>query len=110
MTPAPPAATMPVTGPSPGAADRERASSRRQGRSGEPLGSPTSAGPAYGPTRHCDVTGTIDLREAIDQSSPIGMAFCIGENAAGVAVWSLSIRGRNLPGGRVVLHRPFVPA
>ena len=70
----------------------------------------TSAGPAYGPMRHCDVTGTIDVREAIDQSSPIGMAFCIGENAAGVAVWRLSIQGRNLPGGRVVLHRRFIPA
>jgi hypothetical protein len=60
--------------------------------------------------RLCDVAGTIDVLEAIDQSSPIGMAFCIGENAAGVAVWRLSIRGRNLPGGRVVLHRRFMLA
>jgi hypothetical protein len=50
------------------------------------------------------------VRETIDQSPSIGMAFCIGENAAGVAVWKLSVRGRNLPGGRVVLHRRFIPA
>jgi len=70
----------------------------------------TSAGPSYGPMRHSDVAGTIDVRETIDQSPSIGMAFCIGENAAGVAVWKLSVRGRNLPGGRVVLHRRFIPA
>jgi hypothetical protein len=71
------------------------------------LGFFTSAGPAYGPLLRRDVAGTLPVLEALGQPAPIGIAFCTGANAAGVAVWRLSIRGRDLPGGRVVLHRQF---
>jgi len=56
-----------------------------------------------------DVVGTIDVLEALDPSSPVGTAFCIGANPAGVAIWRLSVRGRDLPGAHVVLHRSFRP-
>jgi hypothetical protein len=74
------------------------------------LGYFTSAGPAMGVLLRRDVAGTIIVLEDLGGSSPVGMAFCTGENAAGVAVWRLSIGGRDLPGGRVVLHRSFRPA
>lgn len=70
----------------------------------------TTDGPARGALLRRDVFGTIDVLEACDRSSPIGTAFCTGENAAGVATWRLSIRGRDVPGARVVLHRHFRPA
>lgn len=70
----------------------------------------TNGGPAHGALLCCDVVGTIDVLEAVDPSSPIGTAFCTGSNPAGVAIWRLSIRGRHVPGGHVVLHRSFRPA
>jgi hypothetical protein len=54
--------------------------------------------------------GTISVLEALDPSSPVGTAFCTGANPAGVAVWRLSIRGRDVLGAHVVLHRSFRPA
>ncbi len=67
----------------------------------------TSAGPPYGALLRRDVGGTIDVLETLGQSALVGTAFCTGENAAGVAIWRLSIRGRDLPRGCVVLHRGF---
>ena len=70
----------------------------------------TSAGPAIGVLLRRDVAGTISVLQDLGGSSPVGTAFCTGENAAGVAIWRLSVGGRDLPGGRVVLHRSFRPA
>jgi hypothetical protein len=70
----------------------------------------TNCGPAHGALLCCDVVGTISVLEALDPSSPVGTAFCTGANPAGVAVWRLSIRGRDVPGAHVVLHRSFRPA
>ena len=60
--------------------------------------------------RYCDVSGTINVLEALGQPSPVGTAVCIGENAAGVAVWKLSIRERDMLGRWIVFHRGFMPA
>jgi hypothetical protein len=70
----------------------------------------TNIGPAHGAFLCCDVVGTIGVLEALDPSSPVGTAFCTGANPAGVAIWRLSIRGRDVPGAHVVLHRSFRPA
>lgn len=67
----------------------------------------TSAGPGHGALLRRDVAGTIDVLEARGEATPVGTAFCIGANPAGVALWRLSIRGRDLPGACVVLHRSF---
>jgi hypothetical protein len=56
-----------------------------------------------------DVVGTIDVLEALDPSSSVGTAFCTGANPAGVAIWRLSVQGRDLAGAHVVLHRSFRP-
>ena len=70
----------------------------------------TNIGPAHGALLCRDVVGTISVLEALDTSSPVGTAFCTGANPAGVAIWRLSIRGRDVPGAHVVLHRSFRPA
>ncbi|HVI83789.1 MAG TPA: hypothetical protein VNA86_00620 [bacterium] len=71
------------------------------------MGYVTSAGPAHGVLLRRDVAGTIDVLEALGEATPVGTAFCIGANPAGVALWRLSIRGRDMPGACVVLHRSF---
>jgi hypothetical protein len=70
----------------------------------------TNGGPAHGVLLCRDVVGTIDVLEAVDTSSRVGTAFCTGANPAGVAIWRLSIEGRDLAGAHVVLHRSFRPA
>jgi hypothetical protein len=70
----------------------------------------TNCGPARGALLCGDVVGTIDILEALDPSAPVGTAYCTGANPSGVAVWRLSIRGRDMPGAHVVLHRSFRPA
>ena len=67
----------------------------------------TSAGPDHGALLRRDVAGTIEVLEALGEATPVGTAFCIGANPAGVALWRLSIRGRDVPEARVVLHRSF---
>ena len=67
----------------------------------------TNDGPAKGALLRHDVAGTIDVLEALDGAAPVGTAFCTGANLAGVALWRLSIRGRDAPGACVVLHRSF---
>ena len=69
----------------------------------------TNGGPAHGALLCREVVGTIDVLEALDPSSPVGTAFCTGANPAGVAIWRLSVQGRDLAGGHVVLHRSFRP-
>jgi hypothetical protein len=67
----------------------------------------TRDGPAHGALLRRDVAGTIHVLEALGETAPIGTAFCTGANRAGVATWRLSIRGRDVPGAYVVLHRSF---
>lgn len=67
----------------------------------------TSVGPAHGALLRRDVAGTIDVLEDRGEETPVGTAFCTGANPAGVALWRLSIRGRDAPGACVVLHRSF---
>ncbi len=88
----------------PGGARNQRIFRRFEG---ETLRYFTSAGPFYGALLRRHVGGTIDVLETLGQSTSVGTAFCIGENAAGVAIWRLSIGGRDLPRGCVVLHRGF---
>ena len=92
------------------AVNRRRPHHHRSAGHGETLGYYTSAGPAYGPLRYCDVVGAIGVLEDLGQPLSAGMASCIGENAAGVAVWKLSIRGRDMLGRWIVFHRRFMPA
>jgi hypothetical protein len=67
----------------------------------------TSDGPSRGALLRRDVARTIDVLEALDGTASVGTAFCTGANPAGVAIWRLSIRGRDVPGAYVVLHRSF---
>jgi hypothetical protein len=67
----------------------------------------TNDGPAKGALLRHDVAGTIDVLEALDGATSVGTAFCTGANLAGVAIWRLSIWGRDMPGAYVVLHRSF---
>ncbi|MHB1560597.1 MAG: hypothetical protein ACYC61_24355 [Isosphaeraceae bacterium] len=67
----------------------------------------TSAGPAHGVLLRRDVAGPIDVIADGGEATLVGTAFCTGANPAGVAIWRLSIRGRDLPGACVVLHRSF---
>ncbi len=67
----------------------------------------TSAGPTHGLLLRRDVAGTIDVIEANGEATPVGTAFCTGVTPAGVAIWRLSIHGRDMPGACVVLHRSF---
>jgi hypothetical protein len=67
----------------------------------------TSDGPAHGALLRRDVAGTIDVLETLDGAAPAGTAFCTGTNPAGVAIWRMSIRGRDVSGAYVVLHRSF---
>jgi hypothetical protein len=41
---------------------------------------------------------------------PLGMALCIGVDAAGCALWALTIASDDLPGQWVIIDREFVPA
>jgi len=41
---------------------------------------------------------------------PIGMALCVGVDAAGRALWALTIDGDDPPGRGVVSDREFPPA
>ena len=50
------------------------------------MGYVTSAGPAHGVLLRRDVAGTIDVLEALGEATPVGTAFCIGANPAGVAL------------------------
>ena len=70
----------------------------------------TDAGPDRGPLLYGTVPGAIGVFEALDQPMPIGMALCVGVDAAGRAVWALTIACDDLPGRWVVVDREFQPA
>jgi hypothetical protein len=47
---------------------------------------------------------------ALDRPMPIGLALCAGVDAAGRALWALSVEGDDLPGRWVIIDREFHPA
>jgi hypothetical protein len=69
-----------------------------------------NAGPARGPSRYGDVPGAVGVLEALEKPMPIGMALCVGWDTAGLAVWTLTVHGADLPGRWVVVDREFRPA
>ena len=70
----------------------------------------TDSGPVQGPFLYRDVPGAIDVLKAPDQPAPVGMARCVGQDTAGVALWHLSIGGADIPQRFVIIDREFRPA
>jgi hypothetical protein len=70
----------------------------------------TNVGPARGPILYGSVPGAISVIEALDQPMPIGVALCVGRDAAGGAVWTLTVDDADVPGQWVVIDREFHPA
>jgi hypothetical protein len=56
------------------------------------------------------VPDAISVLEALDKPMPIGMALCIGWDAAGRALWELVVHDTDVPGRWVVVDREFQPA
>ena len=70
----------------------------------------TNAGPDRGPLLSGTVPGAIGVIEALDQPMPIGLALRVGVDAAGRALWALTIDDADLPGRWIVVDREFHPA
>jgi hypothetical protein len=70
----------------------------------------TDVGPDRGPLLSGTVPGAIGVIEDLDQLMPVGMALRVGADAAGRALWALTIDGDDLPGRWVVVDREFHPA
>ena len=70
----------------------------------------TNVGPDRGPVLSGTVPGAIGVIEDLDQLMPVGMALRVGADAAGRALWALTIDGDDLPGRWVVVDREFHPA
>ena len=70
----------------------------------------TDAGPFRGPLLHGIWPDAIGVLEALDRPMPIGMALCVGVDAAGRALWTLSVEGQDLPGRWIVEDGEFQPA
>ena len=60
-----------------------------------------------GPIKYRQVPDAIGVLETPDNPEPIGNAFCTGWNAAGLAVWRLTVRTIELPGRWVIVDREF---
>jgi hypothetical protein len=69
-----------------------------------------NTGPARGPLRYGEVPGAIGVLEALGNPMPVGTALCVGWDPAGLAVWTLTVRGDELPGRWHVIDREFRPA
>jgi hypothetical protein len=70
----------------------------------------TDSGPWAGYIDDLDTPGAIAILEAPDQQPPVGMALRVGWNDLGVARWTLSVHGEDLPDRWIVVNREFVPA
>jgi hypothetical protein len=66
-----------------------------------------NVGPDRGPILWRDAKGAIGVLQAPEDHMPIGMALGCGPDGAGVATWSLTVRGADLPGRWVVIDREF---
>jgi len=69
-----------------------------------------NAGPGRGPLLSGAAPGAIGVLETLDQLMPIGMALAVGRDAAGLAVWTLTVHGDELPGRWLVIDRQLRPA
>jgi hypothetical protein len=54
--------------------------------------------------------GAIAVLEFHDGTEPIGVATCVGVNVKGHALWTLHVRGDDVPGRWIVVDREFHPA
>jgi hypothetical protein len=62
-----------------------------------------------GPVKYDEVPSSIGVLEAPDKPMPTGEASCKTWNDEGIAVWTLRIRGNEIPGGWVIIDRQFKP-
>jgi hypothetical protein len=69
------------------------------------------AGPEDGILMYCDVAGSIDVFEDPACTAPAGTARCIGWDAAGSAVWRLTVHLQDAEdeGPWVIVDREFIP-
>jgi hypothetical protein len=66
-----------------------------------------NAVPAHGPLKYGEVAGAIGVLEAPDKPMPVGMALCVGWDPAGLALWTLTFHGDELPGRWLVIDGEF---
>jgi hypothetical protein len=67
-----------------------------------------NVGPVKGPVLHRSVPSAIGVLESPDNHMPIGMAMCRTWNENGLAVWTLTVHGNELPGRWVTIDREFI--
>jgi hypothetical protein len=61
-----------------------------------------------GPVRSGQLPGSIGVLESLDKPMPIEIASEVGRTERGLAVWSLRVRGADVPGRWVIIDRRFV--
>ena len=70
----------------------------------------TDAGPFRGPLLHRIWPDAIGVIEDLEKPIPVGIALCVGVDAAGRTLWTLSVEGQDLPGRWIVEDGEFQPA
>jgi hypothetical protein len=70
----------------------------------------TSFGPQSGVLTYSAALGAIPVLLHPGALMPVGMALAAGRDAAGRALWTLSVHDGDLPGRWLVVDREFVPA
>jgi hypothetical protein len=65
-------------------------------------------GPVYGPLKYRDVVGALAVYEGPDCRAPVGTAHCIGWDAAGSAIWRLTVPDGDDEGPCVIADRQFI--
>jgi hypothetical protein len=70
----------------------------------------TSFGPRYGELLYSPALAGIGVIEALDKPMSIGAATCVGRDARGGALWTLSVHDDDVPGRWIVIDREFHPA
>ena len=65
-------------------------------------------GPKTGPVKYRDrPPGSIGVLESPGNHMPIGQAMCRTWDEQGLAVWTLTVHGEELPGRWVIIDREF---
>jgi hypothetical protein len=70
----------------------------------------SSMGPRSGPILWRNGLAAIGVLEALGARMPIGMALSAGSDENGLALWTLTVGGDEVPGLWVVMDREFRPA
>jgi hypothetical protein len=85
-------------------------SSHRPDTNGEGTMGPyyADADPEDGILMYRDVAGSIEVFEDSAHSSPIGMARCVGQDAAGSAVWRLVVSDHEIEGPWLIVDGEFL--